>query len=290
MLEFLSAFGLIFIAEMGDKTQLLALAFSTKYKTGDVLKGVFAGAFLNHALAILFASFISRYASLNNIQLIASFIFLVFGFLSLVVEYEDEDEKKEKSFSNPILAVAAAFFIGELGDKTQLTAMALGAGAKSPFMILLGTSLSMVAVSYVGIYTGKVLGKKIPEITMKMIAAVIFLIFGFSGLYSFLPSNYINIGSLILVILLTVSIIAWIFKLNIENREYYYTKKLSNLISLCSGCSRHDPECERAIEINKVTHKYLGQEVPFLGDVIGYVESLKNISPQKSEKIKKLFG
>lgn len=174
--EFIRAFALIFIAEMGDKSQIIAMTFATKYKLKDVLLGVGLGVVLNHAIAILLGSFISNIIPTTYIQIIAGFLFIIFGLNSLVID--EEEEIKDKREFSPILTVAIAFFIGELGDKTQLATMALAAESFNPIIVLLGTSLAMIATSSLGIFIGSKVGKKIPEASVKIVSSLVFLVFG----------------------------------------------------------------------------------------------------------------
>ena len=287
----ISSFLLIFLAEMGDKTQLLALAFSTKYKINQVLIGVFLGAFLNHGLAIVFASFISNYVSLDLIKVVAAIMFIIFGLWSLKLEYEDEDEEDEASFSfkTPILTVASAFFIGELGDKTQLTAMTLGAKSAYPFLTLLGTTSGMIAVSLIGILVGKVLGKRIPEVTMKVLASIIFLGFGLSGLYSSVDKIYFTPTYIALFSFILALSIGIILKTNSKNHNIYYEKKLAELIAKCRHCDIHDTNCITAMQIRELTQKYVGQDLPYIGDIILYFESMKKVAPKKATNLEKIF-
>ena len=167
--ELIRAFFLIFAAEMGDKTQIIAMTFATQYKVKEVLMGVFLGVFLNHGLAILLGRYISKLIPMNWIQLIAGFMFVIFGLLALREE-DVEDTKNKKSFG-PIFTVALAFFVGELGDKTQLTAMTLSAEGNYPFFILIGTTLGMMATSGLGIYVGSKIGEKISDIFIKIVSS-----------------------------------------------------------------------------------------------------------------------
>jgi hypothetical protein len=87
--------------------------------------------------------------------------------------------------------VAVAFFLAEMGDKTQLATVALAAEYKSILAVWLGTTTGMLIADAIGIGVGIVLGKKIPERTIKWTAALIFIFFGLSGLYDLLPSLYL---------------------------------------------------------------------------------------------------
>lgn len=188
MSEFVRAFLLIFIAEMGDKTQLIAMSFATKYSIKDVLKGVILGVTLNHGLAIILGSCISQYVAIEHIQLGAGLLFLVFGILGLLDDKEEEEELRQGF--GPVCTVAIAFFIGEFGDKTQLAAMALGAESSRPILILMGTVLGMLGTSSLGMLVGSKMGEKISATTLKIIASIAFIFCGSLKLYSWLPAAY----------------------------------------------------------------------------------------------------
>ena len=95
------------------------------------------------------------------------------------------------SITVPFWTVAVAFFLAEMGDKTQLATVALAAEYKSIIAVWLGTTTGMLIADAIGIGVGIVLGKKIPERLIKWVAALIFLFFGLSGLYELLPSVYL---------------------------------------------------------------------------------------------------
>ncbi|MDK9711688.1 TMEM165/GDT1 family protein [Acidaminobacter sp.] len=179
--EYFQAAALIFIAEMGDKTQILSMAFATKFKIRQILMGVALGAALNHGLAIAFGTLLSRYLPMDWLQLIAGLLFVFFAFWSL--QAEESEEEEVKAAYGPILTVSLAFFLGELGDKTQLTALTLSAGAQWPLVILAGTVTGMVLTSLIGILVGIKLGDKIKELYLKMGAFAVFMFFGLQKLF-----------------------------------------------------------------------------------------------------------
>lgn len=195
--EFLKSMFLIFMAEMGDKTQILAMAFATQFAVKEVLAGVFLGSLLNHGIAVILGAYLSSVIPLGSIQIIAGFLFIGFALWTLKVDEEDEEEEAKKNFG-PILTVALAFFIGELGDKTQLTAITLASDAVFPALILLGTVSGMVLTSGVGIFVGSKIGDKIPEFTIKIASASIFLLFGTIKLYTALPTKYVTSTNIII--------------------------------------------------------------------------------------------
>ncbi|WP_070000739.1 TMEM165/GDT1 family protein [Cellulosilyticum sp. I15G10I2] len=206
--EFIRAMFLIFMAEMGDKTQILAIAFATKYKVKKVLMGIFIGSLLNHGLAVILGAYLSTLIPIQTIQIIAGFSFVVFALWSLKLEEDAEKEKKKENFG-AVITVAIAFFIGELGDKTQLTTIMLAADARFPFIILMGTVSGMVITGGLGIIVGSKLGDKIPELAIKLVSASIFMFFGVTKLYAALPTAYINQVSLTIFALLLSGTTAW---------------------------------------------------------------------------------
>ena len=148
--EYVQAALLIFAAEMGDKTQLLAMAFALQFTIGQVLGGVALGSLLNHGLAVALGAYVSHVVPLELIRLIAACGFLAFGLWTLANGGE-EDSIHTPSQGHPVLVVALAFFIGELGDKTQLSAIALSSNAVYHWAILAGTVTGMILTSLVGI-------------------------------------------------------------------------------------------------------------------------------------------
>lgn len=223
--EVLKAFIFIFAAEMGDKTQILAMAFATRFPVKKVLLGILIGSFLNHGLAVALGSFLSTKLPINIIQMVAGVAFILFAIWSLKSD-EDEDEENPREIKmGPVVTVAAAFFIGELGDKTQLTAITLASDAVHPLFILLGTVTGMVVTGALGIFVGKKLGDKIPEVGIKLISASIFLFFGLSKLLSTLPTKYIDIKYILPFIIILSSIIIIMVRSLLYRNKYGISSK-----------------------------------------------------------------
>lgn len=179
---YFQAFLMIFIAEMGDKTQLLAMTFATKYKIKDIVVGVMLGSALNHGLAIVLGGLLTQVIPIDAMGVIAGTLFLYFAFMSLVID--DDELEDEKTYRLPFLTVALAFFIGELGDKTQLTALTLSTQYSNGWLVLAGTVSGMVLTSLIGIFIGIKLGNKIPETGIKVGAFALFTFFGLEKLIS----------------------------------------------------------------------------------------------------------
>ena len=190
----LIAFFMIFVSELGDKTQILVMSFSGKQKIVTILLGIALGTFFSHGLAILFGSYIGAIKN-ENVKLILDFatniIFIIFGLIFLFnKEKEESDENKTGLLSklsniklNYILIIAISIAVGELGDKTFLAAIGLGIQyAKYKIPLVIGAIMGMVISDLLAIILGKIISKKIPEELMKKISGILFIIFGIIGI------------------------------------------------------------------------------------------------------------
>jgi putative Ca2+/H+ antiporter (TMEM165/GDT1 family) len=194
--EFLEAFLLVFIAEFGDKSQILAMTLAIRYPVKKVLLGILIGAFLNNGLAVLLGSLLSAFIPLNAVQIAAGFIFIAFSLLTL--RPEETEGKEHKIPLGSLLTIAFVYFIGEFGDKTQLTAITLTSQAAFPLMILGGTVMGMFASSGMGIIIGRKLGDKVPETIVRLLSSIVFFFFGVSRLARHLPQKYLTVPGIIL--------------------------------------------------------------------------------------------
>jgi Ca2+/H+ antiporter, TMEM165/GDT1 family len=192
MSVFIKALLFVVVAEMGDKTQLLAMALASKYKVKDVMIGVFVATIFNHALAVALGDFIGTTIPMSYVKVIAAISFIVFGLWTIRGDSIDEDEKQKKSKFGPIITVAIAFFIAELGDKTQLMTITLAAQYSSPVFILMGTTVGMLVADGIGILGGAWLAKHVPEKYIKWGAGVVFIFFGIVTLYSGVSTQYLR--------------------------------------------------------------------------------------------------
>jgi len=207
LLAYLFSAGAVTLAEMGDKTQLLAMAFATKYKAVKVLIGVFIATIINHALAVAAGHFITRLEGLQVwIQGIASLSFIFFGLWTIRGDSLDGEEERKSRFG-AVMTVAIAFFIAELGDKTQLATIAIAAKMpESPLAILMGTTTGMLIADSVGIVVGVVMCRRIPEKIIKLISAGVFMLFGLIGCYQVGTGNLGMSIPLALVIILLLAL------------------------------------------------------------------------------------
>jgi putative Ca2+/H+ antiporter (TMEM165/GDT1 family) len=190
MEAYLASLIFVVLAEMGDKTQLLAMAFASRYPWQTVMWGVFVATLANHLLAVLLGNYLTGIIPLHYIQIIASASFILFGLWTLRGDTLN-DEDKRFHFS-PFWTVAIAFFFAEMGDKTQLATVALATKYESIVGVWLGTTTGMLVADAIGIIVGIVLGKKIPEGPVKWAAAAIFILSGIMGLYTSVPKQILT--------------------------------------------------------------------------------------------------
>ncbi len=181
MISFLMSLAIVFLAEMGDKTQLLAMAFAARFRWQIVLCGILVATAVNHLFAVYVGVYLTGLVPLVYIKVATALSFILFGIWTLRGDtLEDEDKRFN---SSPFLTIVIAFFLAEMGDKTQLATMALAAEYNTVLPVWLGTTTGMVIADAVGIVVGIVLHKKLPEKQIKWFAALIFIAFGVWGLY-----------------------------------------------------------------------------------------------------------
>ncbi|MEG6585851.1 TMEM165/GDT1 family protein [Dendrosporobacter sp. 1207_IL3150] len=204
MTAFLTSLVFVVLAEMGDKTQLLAMAFATRYHWKTVMWGVFVATVFNHLFAVVVGVYLTKFIPISYVQIAAAASFILFGLWTIRGD-ELGDEDKRSGYS-PFWTVAIAFFIAEMGDKTQLATVALAAQFNAIIPVWFGTTAGMMVADAIGIIIGIVLGKKIPDRLVKWFAALVFIFFGLYGLYENLPSFLLTppivIGAIITIIVL----------------------------------------------------------------------------------------
>jgi putative Ca2+/H+ antiporter (TMEM165/GDT1 family) len=176
---FLISFGVIFVAELGDKSQLMALAFATRYKPLPILIGITIATAVVHAMSVLFGTLIGARLPTDAITIVAGLAFLGFAAWTWRGDRLDDDEaaKVDRDNRSAIFAASGAFFLAELGDKTMLATITL-ATTHGWFGTWLGSTLGMVAADALAILVGAYLGTRLPERAIRIGATVAFVVFG----------------------------------------------------------------------------------------------------------------
>ncbi len=172
----LQSFLMIFLAEMGDKSQFLMAAMTAHYRTRDILLGSFAAICVLNLLAVFLGSAIGHYLPVWLISLVAGTAFLSFAALSL--RGGEEGEERFYVGRRAIPAIIGTYFLSELGDKTQLTAMALAADGDDAFLIFAGATAGLFLSGALGLLVGVLFGKRLPKQLFSAISGVVFFLCG----------------------------------------------------------------------------------------------------------------
>jgi putative Ca2+/H+ antiporter (TMEM165/GDT1 family) len=173
------SFAVIFVAELGDKSQLMALTFATRFKPVPVLIGISVATALVHLVSVGIGYGLGAALPTGWISLVAGVAFLVFGAWTLRGDHltDAEQGRAGQATGSAILAVGGAFFLAELGDKTMLATITL-ATQHGWLGTWVGSTIGMVAADALAILLGRLLGRHLPERAIRYGAAVLFAIFG----------------------------------------------------------------------------------------------------------------
>ena len=179
LIAFAVSFGVVFVAELGDKSQLMALTFATRYRALPVLAGITIATAVVHAVSVAVGYGLGTALPTGWIALAAAIAFFGFGAWTLRGDTltDDEQAKAERSTGSAVVAASVAFFLAELGDKTMLATITL-ATQYGWFGTWVGSTLGMVAADALAIVVGRQLGRHLPEKTIKYGASGLFFLFG----------------------------------------------------------------------------------------------------------------
>lgn len=183
MRSFGAAFGLTFVAELGDKTQIAILTLSARYGFAPVFLGAAAAFVVLNALAVTAGELLARYVPADVIRYVAAAVFVVFGLLSFRPESEragQEEAGQKAGVSRRGPFITSLLYVGllELGDKTQLSLIALTSKYEQPVRIFLGGTLALLLTSFIAAIAGKALAKVVPMKYIRWGSGVVFIVFG----------------------------------------------------------------------------------------------------------------
>jgi len=173
----ISAFLIISAAELGDKTQLLTIGFAAKYPVWEIILAVFSASAVLMGIAVVFGGLINQFIPLNYIQILAGILFILFGIWNFLGKEEKEEEVKKKAGKSSFWIIFGGFFLAELGDKTQLMALAISAKGAG-IQVWIGATLAMVFINSFGIFAGGWLKKHVPALWIKIFGTAVFILFG----------------------------------------------------------------------------------------------------------------
>ncbi|SEM16104.1 TMEM165/GDT1 family protein [Rhodococcus maanshanensis] len=209
----LLSFGVIFVAELGDKSQLMAMTFALRYKWWVVIGGITVATTVVHLVSVGVGHYLGVAIPTNLISTLGGIAFVIFALWTLRGDSlsDDEQNKASRVGASAFLAVASAFFLAELGDKTMLATITLAAD-NDWVGVWIGSTVGMVAADALAIVVGAVLGKHLPERFIQLAAATLFFVFGvmllLQGLFPGSAAGPIA-GGAILAVAVVAGVVRW---------------------------------------------------------------------------------
>jgi putative Ca2+/H+ antiporter (TMEM165/GDT1 family) len=176
MASLFAAMGLVFVAELGDKTQLVALGFGARYRLGPVLAGVVAAYSVTNLLSVVVGGLLGAALPTRAIGIGGGILFL--GFAVWTLRAPPPDDLDESVGDRSVFwTVATAMFVAELGDKTMLATATLAAQG-NPVLVWIGATVGIILSGTLGVLLGRAFGHALPERVTRIGSAVLFGVFG----------------------------------------------------------------------------------------------------------------
>ena len=175
--------GVVALAEIGDKTQLLAFILAARFKKPlPIIAGILCATILNHGLAGALGAWITATVSPEILRWILGASFIGMAVWTLIPDKIEEEETQVAKQFGVFGATFITFFLAEMGDKTQIATIALAANYASAVMVVIGTTLGMLIADVPAVFVGDRMAKKIPMKLVHSIAAAIFAVLGVATL------------------------------------------------------------------------------------------------------------
>jgi Ca2+/H+ antiporter, TMEM165/GDT1 family len=182
MEAFLISTGIVALAEIGDKTQLLAFLLAAKFRRPlPIVAGIFAATIANHAMAAAVGAWISSVLGPDAMRWVLGISFIAMAAWTLVPDKLDDGDASVGNYG-VFMATLIAFFLAEMGDKTQVATVALAARYDAMIAVVAGTTLGMMLANVPAVYLGERIANKVPLKLVHGIAAAIFLALGVATL------------------------------------------------------------------------------------------------------------
>lgn len=177
-----AAFGIVFLAELGDKTQLLAVNFGSRYSRGQVIAGLALGYGAASLVAVTVGGVLGASLPQRPIEFGGGVVFIVFGLVALRPDGDDDDDEVRSMVRSSVVAtIGLAILVAEMGDKTQIATATLAARS-NPIGTWIGATAGEVASGTIGVLAGSMVGDRIPAAAMKWGSAALFVAFGIAML------------------------------------------------------------------------------------------------------------
>lgn len=183
MEAFLVSTGVVALAEIGDKTQLLAFILAARFKKPlPIVLGILAATLVNHGLAGALGAWITSAVSPALLRWVLGLSFIGMAIWTLIPDKIEEEETQIASKLGVFGATLVTFFLAEMGDKTQIATVAMAAHYATPLWVVLGTTLGMLIADVPAVFVGDKLAAKIPMRLVHGVAAAIFALLGLATL------------------------------------------------------------------------------------------------------------
>ncbi|HNE26847.1 MAG TPA: TMEM165/GDT1 family protein [Pseudomonadales bacterium] len=171
--------GVVALAEIGDKTQLLAFLLAARFKKPvPIILGILAATLVNHGLAGALGAWITASISPNILRWVLGLSFIGMAIWTLIPDKIEEEESLMAQKLGVFGATLVTFFLAEMGDKTQIATVALAAHYAAPLLVVAGTTLGMLIADVPAVFAGEKLAAKIPMKLVHSIAAGVFAVLG----------------------------------------------------------------------------------------------------------------
>jgi Ca2+/H+ antiporter, TMEM165/GDT1 family len=171
--------GVVALAEMGDKTQLLAFILAARFKKPvPIILGILLATLANHGLAGALGAWITSVISPDTMRWVLGLSFIAMAIWTLIPDKIEEEETQVAKRLGVFGATLVTFFLAEMGDKTQIATVALAAHYGAPLLVVIGTTLGMLIADVPAVFVGNKFAEKIPMKLVHSIAAAIFAIMG----------------------------------------------------------------------------------------------------------------
>ena len=171
--------GVVALAEIGDKTQLLAFILAARFKRPlPIIAGILCATIVNHALAGALGAWITTVANPDLLRWILGLSFIAMAIWTLIPDKIEEEETQIANRFGVFGATLITFFLAEMGDKTQVATVALAAHYSAPILVVIGTTLGMLIADVPAVFVGNKFAEKIPMQLVHWIAAGIFAVMG----------------------------------------------------------------------------------------------------------------
>ena len=175
--------GVVALAEIGDKTQLLAFILAARFKKPvPIIAGIFCATIVNHALAGALGAWITATVSPAILRWVLGLSFIGMAAWTMIPDKIEEEEARVSGRFGVFGATLITFFLAEMGDKTQIATVAMAAHYGTPLMVVIGTTLGMLLADVPAVLVGDKLASKLPMRLVHTIAAAIFLALGVATL------------------------------------------------------------------------------------------------------------